>query len=872
MKFYRKEAIGMKIKRFLYLVVIFVFYVSASLSAFGTSPNNNNINNEIETNILEQDKIKSMRKIEESENLILYFNDKTAEIAVKQKSTGNTFFSNPVNIENDNINAANVKNELKSQIKLEYVAKNKIFKMNSWENCISLNQFTFNKIKNGISVSMSIGRVNQQKLFPNLITKENFEKRILNKLDEKSKSTILKCYKFYSLKDAVDEEQKKDWLDRFPILSEHDIYAIRGIYTTNDLATRLQDKLEKYMQEVNYTLDMVKEDHQLTGYEEEGDNFALFNIDIQYTIEGDQLYVKIPSESIQYDTENFHLLKLMPMEYLGAGKTGTDGYIFIPDGSGALVNFNNSGNKKMLYTTYPVYGKDFSVKQEDTIKSSVHFPVLGIDSGDRGLFAIIESGDAIADITCELGNIIHPYNAAFPTFNIAYKDMFMMSYGTSGGEDNGASVVTVDKNEFKGDIRVRYSFLSENNSDYSGMAKEYREYLINKEVLKNNSKNDIPFYLEVLGSINKVGKFWGINKRMDIPLTTYKESELIINELLNDDITNINLIYKGWQNGGLNYTAPTKINNIRSLGGNKEFNNLIHRLNQNNIGFFPDVDMMYVYEDEFFDGFNYRQDSAKMLDKSIAAKSKIRLANSKVNYNTFMFTISPNMLKSYVDKYMDQYNKYDINNISLGSLGNSLNSDFNRKHPVNREQAKALVINQLDKIDNENKIMVEGGNAYTLPYVSHIVNIPEDNSKFQIYDEVIPFMQMVLHGYVNYAGSPANLSSDYDEHILKSIETGSSIYFTLAYKNTDELKDSNNNGYYSVEYKNWIDDAKIAYKTVNSVLKEINDQVITKHEMLEKGVYRTTYENGTKIIVNYTDNEVKIQDYKINAKGFKLIK
>ena len=43
---------------------------------------------------------------------------------------------------------------------------------------------------------------------------------------------------------------------------------------------------------------------------------------------------------------------------------------------------------------------------------------------------------------------------------------------------------------------------------------------------------------------------------------------------------------------------------------------------------------------------------------------------------------------------------------------------------------------------------------------------------------------------------------------------------------------------------------------------------ITGHKKLQYKVYQTTYDNGSKIIVNYSDKTINIDDIKINAKDF----
>ena len=56
---------------------------------------------------------------------------------------------------------------------------------------------------------------------------------------------------------------------------------------------------------------------------------------------------------------------------------------------------------------------------------------------------------------------------------------------------------------------------------------------------------------------------------------------------------------------------------------------------------------------------------------------------------------------------------------------------------------------------------------------------------------------------------------------------------------------------YSLEYSNWLDEANYIYTSVNDIIADVQDQYIISHERLSENVYKTTYEEGKQIIVNY---------------------
>ena len=101
--------------------------------------------------------------------------------------------------------------------------------------------------------------------------------------------------------------------------------------------------------------------------------------------------------------------------------------------------------------------------------------------------------------------------------------------------------------------------------------------------------------------------------------------------------------------------------------------------------------------------------------------------------------------------------------------------------------------------ENYGSVMTDGANAYAWKYVDYILNMPLTSSRYLESAASVPFMGMVLHGFVQYAGAPLNMEGNTNYALLKAIENGASIYFTLSYRNTDILKeDTIYNKYYSI--------------------------------------------------------------------------
>lgn len=96
---------------------------------------------------------------------------------------------------------------------------------------------------------------------------------------------------------------------------------------------------------------------------------------------------------------------------------------------------------------------------------------------------------------------------------------------------------------------------------------------------------------------------------------------------------------------------------------------------------------------------------------------------------------------------------------SLGSLTTALYGDYG-KQAISRDAAQQLLEDAYQQItDADISLLANGANAYALPYVQEITDVPLQSSGFDVFDEDIPFYQMVMHGVKSYGTSAVNASA-----------------------------------------------------------------------------------------------------------------
>lgn len=640
--------------------------------------------------------------------------------------------------------------------------------------------------------------------------------------------------------------------------------------------------VQKIIIETGYTPIECAEDHLDNNLDPLLPNLEIFKVPMEYILDGANLVVRIPAQEVEYpvDVQNrvgekftYPLHTIRVLENFSAADTTKEGYMFVPDGSGALIYLNN---KRLSTSGYnePVYGRDNaldSLNELNRYPEVIRLPVFGLKQDDQAIFGIIEEGASLARIKADISGRTDNYNRVYAEFTLIPYSKVSLNLQTDNVRFSG-ELPTYQARKYEGVYEIRYAFLSGDDATYAGMARYYRDYLIDKYQLERVApREQIPFYLELIGAIDKREPILGIARNVVHPLTTFKQARLILESLQERGIGEIQLKYNGWLNGGLDHHYPVKAALEKSLGGAVEFAEFVDYVNSQGYWLYPSVGLLSVYRTGLFDGFSVRNDAATQLNQLRAKVYQYRLNTHDRNPNAYYYVLSPRRIDSLVDSFLKDYQRYSLAGISLLDLGAEINSDFkdNPRDVIDREQALAIILAQFEKLRKQNmRIMVDHGNSYTLAYADAIVDLPSKGSSYHIVDEEIPFYQMVIHGLIDYTTSALNLSSNSRADLLRMLESGSYPYFVGCYEDSFEVKDTKFDHLFALHYGDWLNLAASIYRTVNDVLDDVQDQLIVDHCRLIDNVYQTTYENGKRIIVNYNKHAVEVYGRVIDGEDF----
>ena len=191
---------------------------------------------------------------------------------------------------------------------------------------------------------------------------------------------------------------------------------------------------------------------------------------------------------------------------------------------------------------------------------------------------------------------------------------------------------------------------------------------------------------------------------------------------------------------------------------------------------------------------------------------------------------------------------------------------------MNRELMLEAAVRVLAEVGEKVSLSMPNPNAYALAYTDRIYDLPTSDSGFRMTDESVPFYQAVVRGCIDYVSEPLNYADDHRMALLQAVEFGSGLQYTLTWQTTALLKDTEDNHINRGRYTDWVETMDESYAAAAQVLAPLAGQGMAAHERIAVNVYRTTYENGDAVVVNYGKEPVTIDHVTIPALDFALVK
>ncbi|TNF08439.1 MAG: hypothetical protein EP317_03110, partial [Bacillota bacterium] len=283
----------------------------------------------------------------------------------------------------------------------------------------------------------------------------------------------------------------------------------------------------------------------------------------------------------------------------------TPGYIMVPDGSGALMRFQEYPTTLAAYRGL-VYGNDVNQQslyengesQFVPLKQPI-MPVYGMAHGNRqaAYIAYATKGDSFMEIVATPKST----GTGVKYFNVHQRfvknNVFWQIYNRSG-----SGYFTLPETLFDYDIELNFSFLAGDGTnddypaDYVGMAKKYRDILVDqgKLTLNEETYEDMPMRLDFIMS-DAMNSLVGYR---DVVTTNIHQVEDILTVLKGEGVNSINSGLYGYQNGGITLGDKHQPNWSNAIGTAREFEKTFANLRAQDIDLSLALDYARINEEQ----------------------------------------------------------------------------------------------------------------------------------------------------------------------------------------------------------------------------------------------------------------------------------
>ncbi len=612
--------------------------------------------------------------------------------------------------------------------------------------------------------------------------------------------------------------------------------------------------------ESGFEIKKIKDGIKITfSFSEENTNFS---IPLNVALGEGYLDVTIPYNEIKENGES-RITDIEVLPNFMYGSATESGYAFIPDGSGAIINYSESQSRNETYSAR-VYGND---PCQDLIYPIISdskkalLPVYGAAKENAALFAVITSGDIYASINATMVADSLTVGSGF-----IFRERDVTGLQQSGGAKRTLDII--QSGTVKIDPVIRFYALSGDNANYSGMANCYRDYLLSEKVIVDKDKSATPAVaIMAFGAAPEKKVVFGIPITTVKKATDFSELSALYDSLTEEGGEAPSFYLYGFLNGGYGAKTITKPDYIGKLGGKKGYNAFVQKAGSENVYTVYNTERSYGRPFDFLRFKDYmsslNQTSVKIYYRSLASG---RWHNKFGFWSFYTIKYQQKMISKLLKKLPSG------SSIVFEHYGEELLSDFTSDSSTGRQTYLNFMKQAMQKTASKGiNIALEGGNGCVVGSANELYDIPLTSSGFAIESQSVPFYTMVFHSYKKLASTPVNFESDSEKFALRAFEYGISATYAVSGIESHELKDTVFNFLYNSKIDDLLPKMKKYIKDYSETHKALADKVIIRHEYLGN-LSITEYEGGTKIVCNYGETEETYNNIKIAPLDYTVIR
>ena len=574
-----------------------------------------------------------------------------------------------------------------------------------------------------------------------------------------------------------------------------------------------------------------------------------FSIPVSYTLQDGALVCRVLFSKIKERSDN-RILEVRILPYFGAAYQNTEGYLFIPDGWGALADFQSNrawaeNYEKRIYGMDPALSNYIYRQAEECVR----LPVFGICRGTNGFLAVVEEGAESGYITAMQAGKQSSYASASAGFYYRHTDELELKAAYSKKN----KVVFLSSQTTGIDPTIRYQFLAGDNAGYQGMAGAYRKYLSESVGVKQQASCRLGPTLEILGAVRNRESFLGFMIERTRPVTTLDTVQIILTQLKEQNVSDIQTVLYYFEKKGTGAPVPLSPTIDHSLGGMKGFEQLQEQQKVAGNQLYLALDYVNIAGKRW--GYWKFNKASKSLLKSNMMRYVYKPSTLQEDRSQWLsFYLRPRQIEPSFTRYLKKQKDENNTGICLSGMGSVVYTDFDGKTYSSRSNTVEMYRQAFEQGKKKGiSTMADGANAYLFGYADSLTGVPLSSSG-DLFTASVPFYQMALHGQLSISAAPLNRVPDMQQNLLRCLLTGTAFNFQLSGIPCEKLSDTVLQTSYNGYYQDWLADIAVWSKEFQRVHQTIGKEYLVDYYAKE-GLETAVYADGTSITANLSADD-----------------
>ncbi|MCL2603845.1 MAG: DUF5696 domain-containing protein [Defluviitaleaceae bacterium] len=565
---------------------------------------------------------------------------------------------------------------------------------------------------------------------------------------------------------------------------------------------------------------------------------------------------EVPQASIIENDPNQVIGSLYIYPFLGHTRLGADeGYMFIPDGQGALIKLQD--NDRRFATGYAelVFGRNIGLEVEMIFNQfsgydfadypeQILMPVFGMVHTERGIgfLGVISSGAENAMLEAWPNGASTAFD--WITARFLYRHIFMQPLGLASGTIDAR---TPRPNRV--DAKLTFLFVTGEDANYAGLAVAYRGYLDNAGAFANAAADDFNVGITFLGFEKRDWALFQLNVNM----TTFRQAQDMLNELADAGVTGSFVRFEGWMRGGATGGWPNRgFNPAGNIGGRSGLINLRDTVQGlgGELTLIIDPICMLTSARPFesinalrrvtgrtadFSGGNMRRTTPS---RTLAISEQTGAAFARHGFRADIMCL-PSTLTSYSESGVF-FCRTDCAVMYDRSLSHHDAPSLSRPSANTWHHARALT------------------------------NMPSRGSGYLYVYKDIPFLSIATSGRIPFYMEYVNFQPNRSRFFLNLVETGARPMFLVTHGDAADLRLTNRRSVYTSEFGLYRDQIIRYHRELSAVHARIGDASIVRHYSDDSEV-RVYYSNDVRIYINYGRFPAEINGVSVGPMSYVLL-